>query len=642
MPRPPKLAHPLREMRRLLGGMSQTVFAELVGVSMPTIQALEGGKLKLTAKLAARISEVTGASDAELLKGSNGKARTLDGQKFSLTTFQTWSTQRQRRTKQAANADSLLQWTKLLLEAAEERGESTFQSIRTQVVEDLERLRQKSQLGDQINDRLAHHQTVETHSAEIQQWKKADHPRIQGLGFHPSIPLTGKRRLTISLQKSATWSPGTAPPSIAPTNMDLIPAGYFVIGLGTAGCRMAEAWWEALCREHGINFQTGYALDNLPTGSWQGFFRRVPQSSGPDKFVPRALFADLDPESLGAIAQRGSDLFHSAAFFQTEQGSGNVFCGANHAAAAALVTSMEQLLRRHSQDVGGVSGIFLLHSLEGGSGGGLAHQWLGKLQQNWSTCPIISVCPLPDPALGHSVTAPYNLALTLEAVDRASTLSLFFDPPTLEEESIRLWKKPVQEVEKAPNQLIAANLCAFTAPLRFPGADSPPYLLPDWLEQLIEPITPATSAYVMPEIRPWQSRFTGKKTTATTEELVKQSAPFLKAMPKWCATNAALFLRARPAEDIWGTARATSANATEVFRFTESRNPDRREYVSFWAGPGILESRLRTFAAQAEQLVHRKAYLHWYSPLGLDETTIAAAVAHLKQIADRLAGNSLT
>ena len=62
------LRHPIAVLRQVLG-LGQKEFAELVGRSTPTIQAIELGKLKLSETLAAKIEEQTGVNSYWLLDG---------------------------------------------------------------------------------------------------------------------------------------------------------------------------------------------------------------------------------------------------------------------------------------------------------------------------------------------------------------------------------------------------------------------------------------------------------------------------------------------------------------------------------------------------------------------------------------------
>lgn len=638
MPRPPKVPHPLREIRALCGNLSQTAFAKLVGVSMPTIQAIEGGKLKITTKLAARMAEATGVSAEELLKGNLGKPISVNGQRFTLKTFRTWENLKQRRSKQLTDQvpGQLATWMKWLMECAQSKHGSAGTQARTMLVETLEKICSKFDLTDQVNDRLLPFQVVETHSASVAQWKNSSNPRHQHLGYHAGLALKPSQRLTISLQSLPSWSPGTAPPSPIPTNMDLIPAGYFVVGLGTAGCRMAMAWWKSLCAEHGIDFQSGVALYGLATGSWQGFFSRTSQINEADKYVPRAVFADFDQVNLNQLSAASRELFPKSAFLYGEKQTGNVFAGASAAGTKEMVQGIDRLLERQSHDVGGISGVFVMHSLEGGTGGGLGQQVLKRLKSSRPACPIITVSPVPEPALGHSVTAPYNLALTLETVITCANLGLFFDPISLQEEAVKLWKMDIREVENTPNQLMANVLSAFTAPLRFPGSDSQPLLLPDWLRQVMGCESPSGTVLVQPEFRPLQTKFHGKSPTATAEEMVGAFSSLLRPAKFSTPGPLTVLLRARQAEDIWGTSRALSSELKENFRISPHRIPDHFENITVLSEARNLATRLAIFADQAEQLIGRKAYLHWYTALNIDEAEIVRAVTTLRQTANRL------
>ena len=90
MPRKPSVKHPLREVRAATDATSQSKFAEMVGVSAATVQAVENGKLPLSKKLALRIRRATGADHRELLKGAKGKALTVFGEPYSAAFYTRW------------------------------------------------------------------------------------------------------------------------------------------------------------------------------------------------------------------------------------------------------------------------------------------------------------------------------------------------------------------------------------------------------------------------------------------------------------------------------------------------------------------------------------------------------------------------
>lgn len=595
---------------------------------MPTIQALEAGKLRLSEKLAARISQATGTSESELLKGLSGKLKTIDGKPFSRSTFDAWQAHRLSRNPAPADQASLLRWTQLLLQAAENKKAPNSSRL---MIEALELVRSKLDLSDSVNDLLMAFQHVETHTADVREWKKEDRPRILSLGYHPSLPLPPACRLTLSLQTTPSWSPATAPPIPAPTNVDLIPAGYFIIGLGTAGCRMAEVWWGSLCREHGIDSQTGHALHHSPTGSWQAFFRKVMQIDGSEKYVPRAIFADFSETDLALLVERSGELFHPSALLFGKSSSANVFLGAKDPVANSMVETMLNLLQRHSHDTGGISGIFLCHSLEGGTGGGLACQALHAFEKSLPAVPVVCVCPLPDPDLGHSVTAPYNIALTMAAIQKKAKLTLLFDHRAMEVAAAKHWKWPIQNVEKSPNFLISEAMSAFSAPLRFPGSDSPPIRLPEWLHSILGPDEGVTR-YLMPVLSPLQQILGSKKGKLTSADLLKSCVPLLKSLggkPR----HVTLLLKARGLEDIWGSTLLQTAKTPKYYRVSSERGTGRQESVTLLKDAGNFGQRLEGFAKQAQQLLKRQAYLHWYLNLGYTESDISKSVDELLRTA---------
>ncbi|MEQ2010094.1 MAG: helix-turn-helix transcriptional regulator, partial [Limisphaerales bacterium] len=73
MPKPPKINHPVRQVRMCLGH-TQASFAKLVGCSAIAIQRIENGSLKLSLKLAHAIAEATCADPKSLLSGPGSTA----------------------------------------------------------------------------------------------------------------------------------------------------------------------------------------------------------------------------------------------------------------------------------------------------------------------------------------------------------------------------------------------------------------------------------------------------------------------------------------------------------------------------------------------------------------------------------------
>src|SRR5690625_1016134 len=82
------------------------------------------------------------------------------------------------------------------------------------------------------------------------------------------------------------------------------------IHIGQGGCQVGESCWELYCLEHGLN-KEGLRNDEtspLPEGeSFSTFFNET----GNGKYVPRAIFVDLEPSVTDEIKNgEYKKLFH--------------------------------------------------------------------------------------------------------------------------------------------------------------------------------------------------------------------------------------------------------------------------------------------------------------------------------------------
>ena len=64
--------HPVRLLRSKLN-LTREEFAKIIGTSVDTIVSVENNRLAISSKLARRISFITGANYAELMKGVDGR-----------------------------------------------------------------------------------------------------------------------------------------------------------------------------------------------------------------------------------------------------------------------------------------------------------------------------------------------------------------------------------------------------------------------------------------------------------------------------------------------------------------------------------------------------------------------------------------
>lgn len=70
------------------------------------------------------------------------------------------------------------------------------------------------------------------------------------------------------------------------------------VHVGQAGVQMGNTCWELYCLEHGIQ-PDGQMPDHKPVGCHDDSFTTFFSDTGAGKYVPRAIFVDLEPTVIG-------------------------------------------------------------------------------------------------------------------------------------------------------------------------------------------------------------------------------------------------------------------------------------------------------------------------------------------------------
>lgn len=70
------------------------------------------------------------------------------------------------------------------------------------------------------------------------------------------------------------------------------------IHVGQAGVQMGNTCWELYCLEHDIQ-PDGQMSSSKPSGGYDDSFTTFFSETGSGKYVPRAIFVDLEPTVIG-------------------------------------------------------------------------------------------------------------------------------------------------------------------------------------------------------------------------------------------------------------------------------------------------------------------------------------------------------
>lgn len=80
------------------------------------------------------------------------------------------------------------------------------------------------------------------------------------------------------------------------------------IHVGQAGVQMGNTCWELYCLEHGIQ-PDGHMPSDKPSGGYDDSFTTFFSETGTGKYVPRAIFVDLEPTVIGKEVETSCFIF---------------------------------------------------------------------------------------------------------------------------------------------------------------------------------------------------------------------------------------------------------------------------------------------------------------------------------------------
>ena len=232
--------------------------------------------------------------------------------------------------------------------------------------------------------------------------------------------------------------------------------------LGQAGCGIGAAVWEQLCQE--LSGPPGQEAINKEV-----FFHQVKDGA----FLPRALFADPDPESLKKVASArkwGNQTFHSG----REDAASNYVRG-RFVVNKNVAPSLGEGLRRSLEQCDSPQGLLLTYSLAGGGGSSLAamvseggYALGGDIKDLLHKKTKVSFSLFPSPRFSSCIVEPYNTVWALSELEEHSDLAIHCDNESLYR--LALGRGLTDPFFPDLNKLVAQIVALVTQGFRFYGS----------------------------------------------------------------------------------------------------------------------------------------------------------------------------
>uniref|UniRef100_A0A182JIV0 Tubulin beta chain n=2 Tax=Anopheles atroparvus TaxID=41427 RepID=A0A182JIV0_ANOAO len=400
-----------------------------------------------------------------------------------------------------------------------------------------------------------------------------------------------------------------------------------VFHLGHCGNRAAESFWRYLCEEHCLNARGQFEDRHfLPLQRINVYFDEAPCCN----FVPRAIFADLEPSALNYLRSSSHGrLFSPDSFIAGQTSAGNNWARGYHTEGAELLDRIVESARRMAEGCDCLQGFQLVHSIGGGTGSGLGTLLLENLKDIFPGRINNTFSVIPSPKVSEVVVEPYNAVFALSSMVQSSDETFCLDNEALYDICVDTLRLPGPSLDDL-NHLVASAMAGVTSSFRFPGQ-----LNADLRKLLTNMVPYRRLHFFVPGIAPLCARASECYRQPTVRELVYQlfsGSNLLAACDPaqgTFLTAAAIFrgrLSTRLVEEQMAGALAKQGLACCDFIPNNVKSaicdvPPRglKMAATFIANTTAITQLFRRITGQFGAMFRQRAFLHWYTGEGMDE-----------------------
>uniref|UniRef100_A0A914DMK0 Tubulin alpha chain n=1 Tax=Acrobeloides nanus TaxID=290746 RepID=A0A914DMK0_9BILA len=200
------------------------------------------------------------------------------------------------------------------------------------------------------------------------------------------------------------------------------------IHVGQAGVQIGNACWELYCLEHGIQPDGQVNADSKDHMQKDGSFSTFFLETGADRYVPRAIFVDLEPSVIDEIRTgHYSKLFHPEQLINGKEDAANNYARGHYTVGKELIDPVLERMRRTIETCDSFQGFLTFHSFGGGTGSGFTALMLERLAVDYGKKCKLEFSVYPAPQMSSAVVEPYNSVLMSNATLDHSDCSFMVD-----------------------------------------------------------------------------------------------------------------------------------------------------------------------------------------------------------------------
>jgi len=241
------------------------------------------------------------------------------------------------------------------------------------------------------------------------------------------------------------------------------------INVGQAGSQIGNSCWELYCLEHGIN-PDGYMDPERAKKTQDNGFSTFFAETGSGKYVPRAVFADLEPNVIDEIRHgKYQSLFHPEQLISGKEDASNSYARGHYTVGSQMIDEVMDRIRRVAENADGLQGFLFTHSFGGGTGSGFGTLMLERLSEEFAKKAKLEFAVYPGPQNSTSVVEPYNTVLATNGTLEHADCTFMVDNAAIYDMCRRNLDIARPSYENL-NRMIAQVVSSVTASLRFDGS----------------------------------------------------------------------------------------------------------------------------------------------------------------------------
>ncbi|XP_041973894.1 tubulin beta chain-like [Aricia agestis] len=405
------------------------------------------------------------------------------------------------------------------------------------------------------------------------------------------------------------------------------------VQVGRCGNQIGAKFWEVISDEHGIGPDGRYSGDSdLQLERINVYYNE----GAAGKYVPRATLVDLEPTTMDSLrAGPYGELFRPDNIVYGATGAGNNWAKGYYTEGADLLEPALDVIRREAEGCDCLQGFQFIHSLGGGTGSGLGTLLLNHIREEYADRIILTFSVIPSPKVSDTVVEPYNATLAVNQLLENSDQSFCIDNEALYDICFRTLKLKTPTYGDL-NHLVSSAMSGVTTCLRFPGQ-----LNADLRKLAVNMVPYPRLHFFMPGFAPLTSRGSQPYQALTVPELTQQMFD-AKNMMAACdprhgryLTVAAVFRGRMSMKEVDEQMLNVQNKNKDYFVKWIPNNvktavcdiPPRGLKMSaiFLGNTTAIQEIFKRIAEQFASMFRRKAFVHWYTGEGMDESDFSEA-----------------